>query len=124
MALRNKQQGATFFSIMIVLIVAGIFLAVGFKLYPPYYDHYLIKSVVSDMVENTEEASKSAGEFRSTLNKRLRINQVKLPTKEALTFVRDEGITTITLKYSVTVPMFYNVDALVKFDEQYEVISR
>ena len=124
MVLRNRQQGATFFSTMIVLIVAGIFLAVGFKLYPAYYDHYLIKSVVGDVAATPEEVSKPVNEIRNTLSKRLRINQVKLPAKEALKFTRDEGVMTISLKYDVRVPMFFNVDALVKFDEQYEVISR
>lgn len=124
MALKNRQQGATFFSTMIVLIVAGIFLAVGFKLYPAYYDHYLIKSVVGDVATNPDEAVKPVNEIRTTLSKRLRINQVKLPSKDALIFIRDEGVMTISLKYDVRVPMFFNVDALVKFDEQYEVISR
>lgn len=124
MVLRNRQQGATFFSTMIVLIVAGVFLAVGFKLYPAYYDHYLINSVVGDVAATPEEVSKPVNEIRNTLSKRLRINQVKLPAKEALKFTRDEGVMTISLKYDVRVPMFFNVDALVKFDEQYEVISR
>ncbi|GGK81475.1 DUF4845 domain-containing protein [Amphritea balenae] len=124
MSMRNKQQGATFFSLMIILIVAGVFLAVGFKLYPPYWDHKLIVSVMTDLTENPDTREDSATEIRSKIMKRLRINQVKLPVQKAVKIDEKEGIKTIVLKYDVTVPMFYNVDAVVKFHEQYEVISR
>lgn len=124
MAVHNTQRGASFFSMMIVLIVAGIFLSVGFKLYPAYWDHYLIKSVVTELAENRDEASLPVAEVKLLLSKRFRINQVNLPSPEALTIERDEGIITISLNYQVQVPMFSNVDALVKFDEQFEVISR
>ncbi|MEH6577617.1 MAG: DUF4845 domain-containing protein [Amphritea sp.] len=124
MTLRKTQVGASFFSTMIVLIVAGIFFTVGFKLYPAYWDHYLLKSVVTELAERPDEASLPAAEVKMLLNKRFRINQVRLPNKNALTIERDEGIITITLNYDVQVPMFSNVDALIKFDEQFEVISR
>ena len=124
MAMRKTQVGASFFSTLIVLIVAGIFLSVGFKLYPAYWDHYLIKSVVTELAESPDEASLPVPEVKSLLSKRFLINQVRLPNKDALTIERDEGIITFTLNYDVQVPMFSNVDALIKFDEQFEVISR
>lgn len=122
--MRRQQCGASFFSTMMILMVIGIFAAVGLKLYPVYFDHYLINSTVVDLTENQSDIAKSNREIRIILSKRFRVNQVKLPSEEALKLERDAGVLTITLNYQVEVPMFYNVAALVKFDEKYEVIPR
>ena len=122
--MKRQQCGASFFSTMMILAVVGIFAAVGFKLYPVYFDHYLINSVMQDLVETPSETAKSNREIRLSLYKRFRVNQVKLPSEEALILERDSGVLTISLNYQVEVPMFYNVAALVKFEEKYEVIPR
>ncbi|BBB27368.1 DUF4845 domain-containing protein [Amphritea japonica] len=124
MSMYKSQRGMSFFSLMIILIVAGVFLSVAFKLYPPYWDHGLVTSMMEELVEQPETKTDSPTETRSKINKRLRINQVTLPSQEAITIVEEEGIKTLTLKYNIVVPMFYNVDAVVKFNEQYEVIIR
>ncbi|MBN0989379.1 DUF4845 domain-containing protein [Amphritea pacifica] len=124
MSMRNKQRGVSFFSLMIILIVAGIFFAVGMKLFPVYWDHSLVTSMMEELVDEPETKKDSPTETRMKISKRLRINQVHLPVQDAITIDVKEGIKTLTLQYSVTVPMFYNVDAVVKFHEQYEVIVR
>jgi Tfp pilus assembly major pilin PilA len=122
--MRNKQQGVSFFSLMIILIVAGIFFAVGMKLFPVYWDHSLVTSMMEELVDEPETKKDSPAETRLKISKRLRINQVNLPVQNAITIDVKEGIKTLTLQYDVTVPMFYNVDAVVKFHEQYEVVVR
>lgn len=122
--MKRQQRGASFFSTMMILAVVGIFATVGMKLYPVYFDHYLIKSVMTDLIESPNELSKSNREIRLSLSKRFRVNQVKLPSEEALVLERDSGVLMINLNYQVEVPMFFNVAALVKFDEKYEVIPR
>ncbi|MBQ0757478.1 MAG: DUF4845 domain-containing protein [Amphritea sp.] len=124
MSMYKTQRGVSFFSLMIILIVAGIFVSVGFKLYPPYWDHGLVTSMMEDLVEQPETKTDSPTETRSKIDKRLRINQVTLPSRKAITIDVKEGVKTITLKYDIIVPMFSNVDAVVKFNEQYEVIIR
>ncbi|MDO6564449.1 DUF4845 domain-containing protein [Amphritea sp. 1_MG-2023] len=124
MSIRNKQRGVSFFSLMIILIVAGVFFAVGMKLFPVYWDHSLVTSMMEELVEEPETKRDSPTETRMKVSKRLRINQVSLPVKDAVIIDEKEGVKNITLKYDVTVPMFYNVDAVVKFHEQYEVIIR
>jgi Tfp pilus assembly protein PilE len=120
----KAQRGMSFFSLMIILIVAGIFLSVAFKLYPAYWDHGLVTSMMEELVEQPETKTDSPTETRSKIDKRLRINQVTLPSRKAVTIDVKEGVKTLTLKYDVIVPMFSNVDAVVKFNEQYEVIIR
>ncbi len=124
MSIRSKQRGVSFFSLMIILIVAGIFFAVGMKLFPVYWDHSLVTSMMEELVDEPETKKDSPTETRMKISKRLRINQVNLPVQDAVKIDIKEGVKTLTLEYNVTVPMFYNVDAVVKFHEQYEVIVR
>ncbi|WP_417224960.1 DUF4845 domain-containing protein [Amphritea sp.] len=124
MSIRNKQQGVSFFALMIILIVAGVFFAVGMKLFPVYWDHSLVTSMMEELVEEPDTKKDNPAETRQKISKRLRINQVSLPVSDAVIIAEKEGVKLITLKYDVTVPMFYNVDAVVKFHEQYEVIIR
>ena len=124
MSMLHKQRGVSFFSLMIILIVAGIFFAVGMKLFPVYWDHSLVTSMMEELVAEPETAKDSPTATRLKISKRLRINQVHLPVQEAIKIQEKEGVKTLTLQYDITVPMFYNVDAVVKFHEQYEVIIR
>ena len=117
------QRGASLMSTLIALIVAGVFVTVAFKLYSPYMDHMTIKSIVTSMTEDEDEMSRSVREIRSNLDKRFYINQVDLPNKEALQIRLDEGVLYFDLVYEIRVPMFYNVDAVVKFEEHYEAVK-
>ncbi|TCK03158.1 DUF4845 domain-containing protein [Marinobacterium mangrovicola] len=117
---KNREQGASILSILIVIMVAGVFFTVGFKLYTPYWDHLTIKSVVEDISLDQEELKKPLGEVRRDIDRRLRINQVSLQDREDLKLKLEEGVIYFDLKYERRVPMFYNVDAVVKFEEHFE----
>ena len=120
---KRKQQGASFFSILIVLIVAGIFFTVGFKLYPAYVDYATIDSVLTDVIEDREQLRQNPRQMRSNFNKKFRINQVKLPEKDSLLITKEKGVVRLELDYEVRIHMFKNVDAVVKFEKQYEAIA-
>lgn len=120
---RKQQTGASFFSVLIVLIVAGFFFSVAFKLYPSYMDFNTIDSVLTQVSTDRDELKKSVGSIKLDLSKKFRINQVKLPNKDSLIITKKEGVIRFTLDYEIRVPMFYNVDAMVKFEKQYEAIA-
>jgi len=118
----KHQKGASFFSVMIVILMAGSLLTIAFKIYQPYLDHMTIKSVVEGITQDFDELRKPIPTIRKNLNKRLVINQVNLPTQDALLITNDKGVLKFDLKYEVRLPMFFNVDAVVKFSEQYEAV--
>jgi hypothetical protein len=117
------QRGASFTSTLIGLIVAGIFFAVGFKLFGPYWEHATINSIVAKVSEDPDELSKPVREIRRDFDKKFLITQVSLPNKDSLQVTQKEGVLYFDLVYEVRVPMFYNVDALVKFEEHYEAVK-
>lgn len=118
----RREKGASIFSMLIVLMMAGSLLATAFKIYQPYLDHMTIKSVLENITVDYDELRKPISTIRSDINKRLHINQVSLPDKEALVIEDDKGVLKFTLQYEVRLPMFFNVDAVIKFSEYFEAV--
>ncbi|GGB89078.1 hypothetical protein GCM10011352_13870 [Marinobacterium zhoushanense] len=118
---RCGEQGASILATLIVIMVAGVFFTVGFKLYTPYMDHWTIKSIVENVTLDQDELKKPIPEIKRDLDRRFGINQVRLPERESLKIKLEEGVLHFDLDYETRVPMFYNVDAVVVFKEHFEV---
>ncbi|MGB0663903.1 MAG: DUF4845 domain-containing protein [Pontibacterium sp.] len=116
----KQQQGASLLSILVVLVVAGGIFSVAFKLYPAYWDFHLVDSVLTDITQTPSETQKSTRELKRDLSKKFLINQIKLPEDDSLILEKEKDRLLIKLNYEVRVPMFFNVDAMVRFDKQYE----
>jgi len=119
----GRERGASTLSILVTLIVAGFLFSIAFKLYPAYWDYYLIDSVLSEVIQDQDELKKSNSMMKRDLQRKFRINAVKLPQQDSIVFERERGVVRFNLNYEVRVPMFYNVDALVKFEKKYEAIA-
>lgn len=117
----KSQQGYSFYSVLFIILVGGAVFSIGFKLYPPYLDYTTIDKVLTNVINSPEELSKHPKVLKKDLGKKWAVNQIRLPHKDALIIRRKEGIIIFTLKYEVRVPMFFNVDAMVKFDKEYKV---
>lgn len=118
--LRSKQSGASFFGVLSILILVGLVLSVAFKLFSPYWEYRTVSSVVKAAAEDREELAKPLVQIRSNLDRRFLINQVSLPSKEALVITEDAGMIFFTLDYEVRVPIFANIDAVVMFQDTFE----
>lgn len=79
---RAAERGASITSILVTLMVAGIFFAVGFKLYTPYWEHGTVTAVIEGVVNDLEELKKPEAMIRRDIDRRFRINQVSLPERD------------------------------------------
>ena len=116
----KRQTGASFFSILIVLIVAGFLFTIAFKLFPAYVDNRTVDAVLTEAMADQEELAKGPTMMRADIRKKLTINQVKLPSYDAITIIKEDGYIITNLEYEVRIPMFGNVDAIVSFNKEYE----
>lgn len=117
--LMRKQRGWTFLGLMMVLMVAGVFVSVAFKLAPAYADHNTLKSIMEDVVVDRHLLSEKKHDILSKIITRLRINNTSLPDGY-LSIEKDKGTVKFIIDYELRIPMFGNVDAVVYFDEVYE----
>ncbi|RDE22699.1 DUF4845 domain-containing protein [Motiliproteus coralliicola] len=116
---RSYQGGWTFLGLLTFLLVAGIFVAVGFKLAPAYADHQTLKSIMRSVELDQQMLAKNKRQIELSIRKKMGINNLRLP-QEFIKITKDKGEVTMDVDYEVRIPMFYNVAAVVMFKEQYK----
>ena len=115
-----RQKGISTLSILLLLIVGSVGFSLGFKLLAPYSTHTTVVSIIEDIIADPAELSKSRAEIRRDIERRFTINQVKLPDRDSLQIIQNESELTFLLDYEVRVPMFFNIDAVVMFKEEFK----
>lgn len=117
----NRQRGMSALGILFVLLVASFVLTCVIKLLPHYMDSWTLNSAISKSVENNQYKGMSSGEIRSKVGKYLDINRLEVIKAKDIKIKREKGITYIDASYEKRVPLMFNVDVVMKFDQlQYE----
>jgi len=119
----TRQYGMSTLGMMTValaIVFAGV---TAMKLWSPYYDDLAVKTALENMAK--EEPTKSMGpnEIRQTINKRLQVNQVTL-SKDDIQIKKEDGVIKIDIIYERRVPMYGNIDAMVKFNHSTTINAR
>jgi len=122
MQIRDTQKGMTFWSLLFMLGVLGFFLFIGFKLFPPYLDDFKVKSALDSLVKQPDIGSLSKAAISESLRKRIQIDNIDYvdPVKD-LTLENRGRMRIIRLRYQPTIPLMFNVSALLEFDHTREV---
>ena len=120
---KNKQNGSSTYATMFILLVL-IFAAVTLmKLWAPYFDDMAVKTALKNLSEEETTRSMAPNEIRNTLNKRLSVNGVKLE-KEEVVIKKEDGEILINVIYERRIPMYGNVDAMLKFQHDVAVKAK
>ncbi|MGB1062342.1 MAG: DUF4845 domain-containing protein, partial [Ketobacter sp.] len=106
--------------ILLVLIFAAVTLM---KLWAPYFDDMAVKTALKNLSEEETTRSMAPNEIRNTLNKRLSVNGVKLE-KEEVVIKKEDGEILINVIYERRIPMYGNVDAMLKFQHDVAVKAK
>ncbi len=119
----TKQGGMSTLGMMTVALVVIFAGVTAMKLWSPYYDDLAVKTALENIAK--EEPTKSMGpnEIRQTINKRLQVNQVEL-SKDDVLIKKEDGVIKIDIVYERRVPMYGNIDAMVKFSHSAVVNTR
>ena len=117
---RKKQRGQSMWGNLFMIIML-IFAAITvMKLWTPYYDNMAVGKALKNMGEDPSIRGASADQLRDSLNKRLSISGVSL-SKEEVKVAKQEKGTKIDVNYERRVPMYGNIDAVVKFDHSLQL---
>ena len=111
------QRGITLIGFIMLLAVVGVFLFVGFKLFPVYAEYY---SAVTDMKASCKEPdapNATLQQMRAKLDRRFNISYVdSIDTKKDVKIITDGETKLLNIKYEVRKPLIYNLDFVAKFD--------
>lgn len=120
---KKKQIGSSMYVTML-LIMMLIFAAVTvMKLWAPYFDDMAVKTALKNLSEEPSTRTMGPKEIRSTLNKRLQVNSVQLD-KEEIIIKKEDGEIMIDIIYERRIPMYGNIDAILKFQHNANVKAK
>jgi hypothetical protein len=120
---KKRQQGLTFISWMVVLIVLGFFVMIALKITPVYLDHYAVKQSLESLKNEPLIGRKNLIDIRKLITNRLGINNVRSLGKDQISITRSGGVTTVTIKYEERREVVGNLSLVMTFDDSIELIS-
>ncbi len=118
-----KQHGASMPATLIFVAMAAMFFLVGFKLYPAYFEHWQLQSVVESFENDPETGDLTVGEITKRFKVRMQTNNIReIDFKDAITIEKDGGVIYIYVDYESRINIYNNIDAVVTWDETTEIV--
>lgn len=119
----TKQHGMSTLGMMTVALLVVFAVVTAMKLWSPYYDDLAVKTALENISKEDATRVMTPNEILQTLNKRLQVNQVSLG-KDDVKVKKEDGIINIEIKYERRIPMYGNIDAMVKFNHAATINAR
>ncbi len=120
---KNRQNGMTGLGWLTVLFLIGFFAMLTFKLAPTYLENYSVKNVLESLESEPLITQKSKKEIRTMISSRLITNGVRDIKNDMITIIKKPGLLNIKIDYSIRKPMVGNIDVIMTFDEEVELVS-
>ncbi len=112
-----KQQGLSMLAWLVILFTVSIFVTCAVKLSPLYLDAWTVRSVIENVVKKQTVNTESPALIRKAISRQFTANRIETIKLRDIKIIRDKGKITIDARYEKRVALFYNIDAVVKFDD-------
>ena len=122
-ALRQKQQGLTFISWLIILAIGGFFVLLTLKIVPIYLEHQSVQNIVQGLTTDAKLRKEfvSPKEVSDIIWKRMRIESLYDFPKDAFKIKKTKDRLLIDVTYDRVEPIFANISVMVSFSEKVEI---
>jgi hypothetical protein len=120
---KYRQNGMTGLGWLTVLFLIGFFALLTFKLAPTYLENYSVKSILKSFEEEPLITQKSKNDIRKMVMSRLTTNGIRDIKKDKVEIVKKPGLLNIKIDYFVRKPMVGNIDVIMSFNEEVELVS-
>ena len=105
--------------------MAGLLGLCAFRLVPIYLDHMTIRQVVKNAAFDPASKEMTASEIRKSMQGAFITNRIDTIDLKDIKFKTERNVIIMDASYEVRVPLIYNIDAVVKFDNLvYEITRR
>ncbi len=120
---RKKQAGVTGMGWLVILGLIAFFALLTLKIAPVYMEHYSIKSVITSLKDEQFISKKSKKDIQKMILTRIKINGVYDMDPNSITVKKNGGTTNVDVTYSVQKNIVGNVDVLISFSDQVDLVS-
>jgi len=123
---RGAQRGFTVWGWMIVIAIAGFFLLLAARLGPLYIKNFSVRETVKALRNEPELGDKAMTEVRLAVERKFDVNRIeaiqavcRIKDRPCMKIEKTKDKMTINANYETRVHILANVDAVVKFDDNY-----
>ncbi len=120
---KKRQDGMTGLGWITVLFLIGFFALLAFKLVPIYLENYSVKTVLKSFEEEPLITQQSKKQVFNMVMARLNTNGVRDIKKDMVKIDKKPGLLKINIDYFVRKPMVGNIEIIVTFAEEVELVS-
>jgi len=125
MQMRSRQTGLGMIQWAAIIGAAGLVGLCVFRLLPVYLDHVSIRQVVKNAATDPASRDMTANEIRRSMQGAFLTNRIETIKLQDIKFTTDRSLIVMDASYEVRVPLIYNIDAVVKFEDLvYEIPRR
>lgn len=122
--MRRSQQGLGMLSLLVVLGMASVILTMAVKLVPLYMDNWSLKSVLESVVADQTGVNATPGSVRTTLSRYMQTNRIDAISPAKMLIKSESNGVSIDASYEKRVTLFFNIDAVVKFEDMVYKVPR
>ena len=114
----KSQRGMTAISMLLIGLMAGFVLLIVIKLVPTYLAQFKVKAALNGLTSDIRAEGATDQEIKTLILKKLEVDDVEFVKDKDIVITKHAGgARTVTIDYEARVPLFANVDAVVKFDK-------
>lgn len=119
----KRQRGMTGLGWLAVLFLIGFFSMLAFRLVPIYLENYSVKTIVKSFKEEPLITQQSKKNVHRMIMSRLITNGIRDIKKDKVKVDKKPGILNISIEYFVRKPIVGNIEIIVSFHEEVELVS-
>ena len=122
--MKSKQQGMSMLAALCVLGVILFFATLAVRLAPIYLDYWTLSRIITDIAEEARTTDATPGSVRKELSSRFITNRIESVNLKDIKISTDKKGIIIDARHEKRVPIMFNVDAVVHFDDAQFLVPR
>ncbi|MDH3693702.1 MAG: DUF4845 domain-containing protein [Gammaproteobacteria bacterium] len=122
----KKQQGMSFWVILVLLVFGIGSILLGMKLFPAYMDNLKLKEGLQTLADDPENSRLTKGQLIKRLDNILYIDFAHeiVDLKKAFKTRKTQTSTIMTINYERVIHLAFNISALLDFENEVEMKTR
>ncbi|MDF1690980.1 MAG: DUF4845 domain-containing protein [Zhongshania sp.] len=115
--MKSKQQGMSMLAALCVLGVVLFFATITVRLAPIYVDYWTLSRIIKDVAAESRTSDATPAGIRKELSGRFITNRIESVSLRDIKISVDKKGVLIDARHEKRVPLIFNIDAVVRFDE-------
>jgi hypothetical protein len=117
----TRETGLGVLSALLLLILVGAVVLIGFRVVPIYIEYYQIRKALATIGEDIDNYGIETTEIRRRMERHFAIDYISAVKPRDLRLRKQQGMITVDLDYEDRRPLFGNLQVVGRFNESIQL---